>query len=635
MSGNDHIAAIDTTGLVSGVAYGTAIITYTVVTSCGSAATIKTISVNPLPDAGMITGTGAICVGDTALMSNATADGVWSSGAATIISIGSSGKIAGNAAGVGLIYYTSANHCGTDIATKTVTVHPLPAVMTGPMRLCKGGITTLSDGSIGGTWSSSDPGTAPVNYLSGVVTGLNSGTTLITYTLTTGCFRTGAATVDPLPTIDTISGGGNYCSGGAGVHIYLNHSRYGYTYDLYHDTSPAGSLPGSGSTLDFGLRTNAGTYSAIATNTFGCTGYMYGNAVVSIISTVTPAVNISLTPGDTLCSGATATFTAVPTHGGAAPTYIWRLNGATIAAGNTYSCTPSNGDIISVRLTSNAQCPLPDSAVTTKAMIVFPNEQPVVAISADTNPVCTNDSAVFHAASVNGGMSPVYHWFKNNAMVATGTSYIYTPIDSDEVYALLNSNYRCPISNNVKSNTVSMRMVEALIPIVDITAEPKDNIVAGQTITFKAFVSSGGLTPTYQWLVNGIPIAGATDSTYASSQLQDNDSVTCVVNASGLCAYSGFNSIQIKLSTGVRQSSLAMSELTVIPNPNNGHFTVRTTRPGVFTVYTIDGREIQSNTVTRGSNSLSLPKNLVAGIYMCRFRDEDGIIQALRLLYEP
>ncbi len=58
--------------------------------------------------------------------------------------------------------------------------------ISGATFVCVGGTTTLSSGISGGTWSSSNPSVATVGIVDGVVTGLSSGSTTISYT-TGGC----------------------------------------------------------------------------------------------------------------------------------------------------------------------------------------------------------------------------------------------------------------------------------------------------------------------------------------------------------------------------------------------------------------------------------------------------------------
>ena len=94
----------------------------------------------------------------------------------------------------------------TNTATGSVTivVNALPAEITGTFNVCAGSTVTLSSATTGGTWSSGTPAVATINAESGVVTGVLAGSSVITYTLGTGCFVTQTVTVNPLPTTSAI-----------------------------------------------------------------------------------------------------------------------------------------------------------------------------------------------------------------------------------------------------------------------------------------------------------------------------------------------------------------------------------------------------------------------------------------------
>src|SRR6185369_16129182 len=70
---------------------------------------------------------------------------------------------------------------------------------------------TLVPSISGGTWLSGTPAVATVGIASGVVTGIAVGTTIITYTLSTGCSTTTIVTVNETP--PAITGTLNVCVG--------------------------------------------------------------------------------------------------------------------------------------------------------------------------------------------------------------------------------------------------------------------------------------------------------------------------------------------------------------------------------------------------------------------------------------
>ncbi len=93
-----------------------------------------------------------------------------------------------------------------------------------------------------------------------------------------------SVSVSVLPTLYSVTGGGNFCSGGAGAPIGLAASATGISYQLYNGTTAVGSpLSGTGAALNFGLQTGAGIYTVQALSTVStCAANMPGSATVSI-----------------------------------------------------------------------------------------------------------------------------------------------------------------------------------------------------------------------------------------------------------------------------------------------------------------------------------------------------------------
>ncbi|MBS1626162.1 MAG: T9SS type A sorting domain-containing protein, partial [Bacteroidetes bacterium] len=222
------------TGGGSSVDFGlfTAAATYTVTatnltTTCASNMIgSATVTINPVPSA--ITGTAKVCAGLTTALSDATAGGTWSSSNTSLATVGTTGIVAGVAAGTPSVMYTLSTGCK---ATVTVTVNPVPAGISGAGSVCTGLSVSMSDATPSGTWST--PGTSVLTITSsGTVTGSSAGTTVIIYTLSTGCSASKSFTVNPLPlaisgpvsvclnataTISDASAGGTWSSGNTTV----------------------------------------------------------------------------------------------------------------------------------------------------------------------------------------------------------------------------------------------------------------------------------------------------------------------------------------------------------------------------------------------------------------------------------
>ena len=248
-------ASINSSGIVTGIAAGTDIISYTVTNSCGTIAATENITINPLPMAGSITGNNAVCVGSQIILSHSGATGTWSSlnGNASV----SGGVVEGISAGTDIISYSVTNSCGTVTTEKNITINPLPiaGTISGPSTVCVGAQIKLTNSASGGIWTTANEN---ASVSGGLVTGVSAGAEMISYTVTNSCGT--AATnsnviVNDIPDIPVIDQNFNLLSASSG-----------YTY--YQWLFNSSSIPGA--TIATYTVNTTGIYSVIVTNGFGC-----------------------------------------------------------------------------------------------------------------------------------------------------------------------------------------------------------------------------------------------------------------------------------------------------------------------------------------------------------------------------
>jgi len=159
--------------------------------------TLRWIDLVVLPaSAGTLSGLDTLSAGlSTTLTSSAGTGGTWSSSDATIASVDPlTGVVTGVGEGDAVITYSVSNQCGTDAATHNIhikTCTPLPNAgteITGPATLGVGNTTTYSTGGdANGTWSSSNLSALTIDASTGVATGINAGTSIVSYTVTNDC----------------------------------------------------------------------------------------------------------------------------------------------------------------------------------------------------------------------------------------------------------------------------------------------------------------------------------------------------------------------------------------------------------------------------------------------------------------
>jgi hypothetical protein len=213
-------------------------------------------------------------------------------------------------------------------------------------------------------------------------------------------------------------------------------------------------------------------------------------------------------------------------------------------------------------------------------MNVSSHVTPVANVSVMPNDtVCKGQAVTYNVTPSFGGTAPAYRWLKNGVMVGSGTTFTYVPSDGDVVTCEMTSNFPCRLEDVVTTD-VKMSVVTPVEPVVSISANPGLNIASGQSVRFTATASNAGSNPSYKWMINGDAVAGATNTTFTTSNLFNNDEVTCtVVNTSGPCLpMSGSKTVIVKVSTtGVSTVANIESDIRLLPNPNNGDFTIRGT----------------------------------------------------------
>ena len=147
VSGTKTVATVSCSGLVTGVAAGTTIITYKNSAGYTTSATVTVISTPT------ITGALNVCAGSTTQLigsGTATAINPWVSATKNVATISSIGLVTGVAAGTGVITYTSSTGC-TQTAIVTVTVALAAPASKAACSITTTGFTTNWSASRGAT----------------------------------------------------------------------------------------------------------------------------------------------------------------------------------------------------------------------------------------------------------------------------------------------------------------------------------------------------------------------------------------------------------------------------------------------------------------------------------------------------
>jgi len=257
---------------------------------------------------------------------------------------------------------------------------------------------------------------------------------------------------------------------------------------------------------------------------------------VTMTVTPNPAVTVSITPNaNPFCPGSQVTFIAVPNHGGLFPTYLWKVNGSNAGTNSSsFTYAPLNGDVVTCELTSSDNCVTGNPATSAPiTMTASPVLAVSVAITASSNPFCAGSQVIFTATPNNGGLVPAYQWKVNGSNTGTNSpSFTYSPANGDQISCLLNSSASCITGNPALSNIITMTVNTNLPAGVSIST-PTNPFCPGTSVTITAAPTNGGLTPVYQWKINGAN-AGTNLFTFTFNPVA-GDSVRCVMTSNLNC----------------------------------------------------------------------------------------------------
>ena len=169
------------------------------------------------------------------------------------------------------------------------------------------------------------------------------------------------------------------------------------------------------------------------------------------------------------------------------------------------------------------------SASTAKAVIpqtqLYVTSPPAIAVQPQSQTITAGYNATFSVTA--GGAPPLhYQWQKNSVDLAGATS---SALVLANVQSADEGVYSAVVTNNFGSTVSSNATLTVLNTPPAITTQPQGRTVfAGSNVTFTV-VATGAIPLSYQWRLNGAPIAGATQSSLARSSVVPADAGTYVL----------------------------------------------------------------------------------------------------------
>jgi len=513
----------------------------------------------------------------------------------------------GIAAGTTTITYTLASTGCYRPYNLTITSPPTP--ISGPGTVCASYAVTLTNGTTGGLWSvTSGSGTAAVGSTSGIVTGLTSGTAVVSYTTFACPEQTKVMTINPLPA--PITGLGSVCLGSS---------------TTLSNATPGGVWSSSGASVS-----STGVVTGLAVGSGAVVTYMLPTGCYQVAPVNVFPLPLPIMGTDSVCPGSFVNLSD-STPGG-----VWGSSDGTIAEAIAFSGR-INGLVpgtvtLSYTLISGCYVTMPFRVLTPLPAFLSVSVSPIDSIR------CYNTPVTLTANPVNGGV-PTFVWTLFGSYIGAGPVFTYNPTHGDFLTCTMTTHSVCA-SPAVVAKDVVLNVWPLGGPIVEITCTKADTIAyIGEEYTFYAVTEFGGHSPIYQWYINSVAVDGATSPVFTTRLYDENDTIYCKVTGNSPCdtgSYIGTSNTKVIYGLGylsVGNVSGAAKDLTLFPNPNNGSFILSGRLNNVMdkevslevidmlgrTVYT--GKTVPQNGTVRAEIKLD---NEAQGTYMLRVYTDAG-----------
>jgi hypothetical protein len=244
-------------------------------------------------------------------------------------------------------------------------------------------------------------------------------------------------------------------------------------------------------------------------------------------------------------------------------------------------------------------------------MTVNPSVAASISIAPTATNVCAGTNVTFTATPTNGGAAPSYQWKLNGANVgANSATYSNNALaNGNLVSCVMTSNAACVTGSPATSNTINMTVNPNPVPVISQNTNTLSSTSAAS----------------YQWNLNGNPIALNGNSQQYTALVNGNYSVT-VVDGNGCTGTSSVLNVTV---SGVFQP-VQFQKIEIFPNPNNGlmKMVIETPKGGDITLLVIDilGKIVKEKAVTvnQGRNELALDlSDLGQNIYFIKTKLND------------
>ncbi|ESU28798.1 hypothetical protein FLJC2902T_13950 [Flavobacterium limnosediminis JC2902] len=531
-SSDTAVATVSATGLVTGIALGTAVITYTDSNGCFNTATV---TVNALPT---VSGVATVCVNATTQLTGSgtpAASNAWVSSNTVIATVSSAGLVTGVSAGSATITYTDNNGCS---ASMTVTIDAAPTI-GGTLSACQNATTQLTGSGTPAAvnpWTSSNTAVATVNA-TGLVTGVSAGTVTITYTINGGCSATAVVTINALP---TISGTPSGCLAS--------------TTQLTGSGTPAAVNPWTSSNPAVATVNASGLVSAVSTGTTTITYTDANGCSNTFVFTVNVTPTVS--GNNAVCVNATTQLTG---SGTPASSNAW-------ASSNTAVATVNATGLVTGVSVGTATITYTDVNGCSSTSNITVNALPTIS---GTLLICQGGTTQLTGSGTPAVVNP---WISSNTAVATvDAAGLVTSVSAGTAVITYTNDNGCFVSTSVFVNALPT-ISGALTACIGSTSQLTGS---GTPAASNAWVSSNTAVATISatGLITGVSVGTSTITYMDANGCSTTAVVNILTNPTATIAISGATTI----CTG------STTTITISGSPNaTVNYTVNGTPANIF-----------------------------------------------------
>ena len=369
---------------------------------------------------------------------------------------------------------------------------------------------------------------------------------------------------------------------------------------------------------------NAGSYDVrlIVDTEFGCRDTIHQD--VNVVTEYPVNVSISASTDD-ICENEPVAFTALPQNPGNNPVYYWLVNNVIIDSTSLPAITLSylnDEDEVSCLMKSSFPCAINNPAASNAIPIqVSPYIIANFVITPSNNPTCDNESVTFSPTDlINEGDNPIYRWFLNDIYKASGASWTTLVENGNKITAEMESDATCVENNPVMAQEAIFMNVNpspSLLNSGNLIPKPINNPVV-------LICMDSSASYNYQWYENGIEIEGANEQFYYPAKYGltfENDMAYHVRIENEFACASSSNPYEYALN---KSALFNESEIFIVyPNPGNGSFFLELNEDRVpenietfsMTITDMEGRVKFKSDVSGIQNHFNL-NNLQRGVYL-------------------